>query len=49
LEVGSRWTGVIFQTEELEKMARTDYFFVEAEDTSTPNVSKFARGRLVLE
>ncbi|MGH9928234.1 MAG: hypothetical protein ACREA9_03290 [Pyrinomonadaceae bacterium] len=49
LDVGSRWSGLIFQTDEIEKMARTGYFFVEAEDTATQKASKFARGRLVLE
>jgi len=49
LEVGARWSGLVFQTAELEKMARTGYFYVEAEDTHTQNASKFARGRLVFE
>ncbi|MFL6211185.1 MAG: hypothetical protein ACJ74W_20215 [Pyrinomonadaceae bacterium] len=49
LEVGTEWSAMIYQTEELEEMAREGYFYVEAEDTSTLNAIKNSRSRLLIE
>jgi hypothetical protein len=49
LDVGSEWSCIVYQTEELEKMATEGYFYIEAEDTSTSKSLKFSRSRLLLE
>jgi len=47
LDVGTEWSGLVFQTEELEKLARSGYFYVHAEDSTKH--TKSARSRFVLE
>jgi len=48
LDVGAEWSGLVLQTDELEKLARNGYFYVHAEDSASKN-GKSARYRFVLE
>ena len=49
LEVGAEWSCVVEQTAEIERMSKEGYFYIEAEDSSTPNALKNFRGRLLLD
>lgn len=49
LDVGAKWSCLVYQTKELEEMSKDGYFYIEAEDTSTSKSTKFSRSRLLLE
>lgn len=50
LDVGVEWSGTFLQTEEIERMAKHGYFYIEVEDTSTKaSALKNTRTRLLLE
>ena len=50
LDVGVEWSGMFLQTEEIERMAKQGYLYIEVEDTSTKSSAlKNTRTRLLLE
>lgn len=49
LDVGEEWSGLILQTEDIEKLSREGFLYFEVEDSSTSNVRAFSKTRFLLD